>query len=81
MPLYEYEPEGGECKICGGRFELRRPIDRPPLKNCPLCRKPVRKVVSLINTPKLTKPLSVAEAKSAGFAVYERREKGVYERL
>lgn len=81
MPIYEYEPLDGQCKICGGRFELRRPADRPPLTHCPLCRKPVRKLISLPNTPRLTKPLSIADAKSAGFAVFERRDAGVYERL
>jgi putative FmdB family regulatory protein len=81
MPIYEYELVDGDCRACGGRFELRRPINRPPLTHCPLCRKAVRKVVSGVNTPKITKPLSVSDAKKAGFTVLERREKGVYEKL
>ena len=80
MPIYEYEVEGGECDICGGRFELRRPVDRPECADCPVCRRPVRKVISQITTPKMTKPLSVSDAKSAGFTVLERRDKGVYEK-
>ena len=52
MPIYEYEVEGGDCDLCGGRFELRRPVDREPLTDCPVCRKPVRKVISQVNTPK-----------------------------
>jgi putative FmdB family regulatory protein len=80
MPIYEYEPQDGDCKICGGRFELRRPMDREPLKACPLCKKPVRKVVSAANTPRVAKPLSVSDAKSAGFQVLKRRDKGVYEK-
>lgn len=80
MPIYEYELIEGDCKVCGGRFELRRPVNRPPLERCPLCRKAVRRVISRVFTPELTKPLSVAAAKQAGFAVYERREAGVYER-
>lgn len=82
MPIYEYEviDEGG-CKACGGRFELRRPANRPPLTQCPLCKKAVRKIISNSNSPKLSKPLSVSDAKKAGFAVYEKRDKGVYERL
>lgn len=81
MPIYEYEPVSGGCTICGGCFELRRPSDREPLEKCPLCKKAVRKVISHINTPRITKPLSVSDAKKAGFTVLERRSKGEYERL
>ena len=81
MPIYEYELIDGDCRACGGRFELRRPANRPPLTNCPLCKKAVRKVLSQVNTPKVAKPLSVSDAKKAGFTVYEKRDKGTYERL
>ena len=81
MPIYEYEPEDGDCKICGGRFELCRPLDREALKACPLCRRPVRKLVSSVNTPRLTKPLSVSDAKSAGFQILKKRDQGMYEKL
>jgi putative FmdB family regulatory protein len=82
MPIYEYEIlEGDSCKACGGRFELRRPLDRPELTACPLCKKAVRKVITAPNTPKISKPLSVSDAKKAGFSVLKRRDKGVYERL
>ena len=81
MPIYEYEVSDGDCRACGGRFELLRPIDRPPLTQCPLCRKAVRKVISSANTPRFAKPLSVTDAKQVGFSVFERRDKGVYEEL
>lgn len=81
MPIYEYEVADGGCRVCGGRFELRRPVDRPPLKRCPLCKKAVRKVISGANTPKFSNPLSVADAKRAGFSVLKRRDKGLYEKL
>lgn len=86
MPIYEYlseQPDDPErsCRICARGFELRRPIDRAPLDKCPLCRKPVRKVVSRVNTPKVAKPLSVSDAKSAGFTILEKRDQGVYEKL
>lgn len=80
MPIYEYETVDEDCKVCGGRFELRRPADREALTKCPLCKKNVRKVISSVNTPKMTKPLSVSDAKKAGFQVYHRRDKGVYEK-
>lgn len=56
-------------------------MDRPALEKCPLCRNAVHKVISRINTPKIIKPLSVVDAKKAGFTVLERRDKGVYEKL
>lgn len=80
MPIYEYELCDGECKVCGGKFSLRRPASRPPLTNCPLCKKPVRKIISQVNSPTKLKPLSISDAKNAGFTVLKRVGKGEYER-
>ena len=80
MPTYEYELCEGDCKVCGGRFTLNRPMDREPLEKCPLCKKAVRKVFSTFNTPKVAKPLSVSDAKSAGFTVLKKVGKGEYEK-
>jgi len=86
MPIYEYVSEapddpGRSCRACARGFELRRPVDRPPLEVCPLCRHPVRKVISRVNSPRVAKPLSVTDAKKAGFTVLEKRDQGVYEKL
>lgn len=83
MPTYSYtaeDPEKG-CPSCRRGFDLRRPMDRAPLTHCPLCKQPVVKLVTGFNTPKLTKPLSVSDAKSAGFTILEKRSDGNYERL
>jgi putative FmdB family regulatory protein len=80
MPLYEYELVEGDCKVCGGRFTLRRPVQAKPLTHCPACKKPVRKLVSQFNTPAITKPVSISDAKKAGFTVLKRIGKGEYER-
>ncbi len=83
MPIYEYiasDPEQG-CRVCSQGFELRRPVDRAPLENCLICKKPIRKVISQVNTPKVAKPLSVVDAKKAGFTILEKRDEGVYEKL
>jgi putative FmdB family regulatory protein len=80
MPLYEYELCEGRCVVCGGRFTLRRPVTAKPLTHCPACKKPVRRVISAFNTPKLLKPVSVSDAKKAGFTVLKRTGKGEYER-
>jgi putative FmdB family regulatory protein len=69
MPLYEYELCEGDCKVCGGKFTLRRPISAAPLTKCPACKKPVRRVFSTFNSPKT---LSVSDAKKAGFTVQVR---------
>jgi putative FmdB family regulatory protein len=79
MPTYEYEVCDGDCTICGGRFELKRPMDREPLTECPLCKKPVRKAFSNFNAPTKTK-LSVVDAKKAGFKIYKKIGQGEYER-
>jgi len=47
MPIYEYELCEGDCKVCGGRFTLRRPLSAAPLKQCPSCKKQtLKKLVS-----------------------------------
>ncbi len=83
MPTYFYiavKPEEG-CIRCRKGFELRRPMTRPPLTECPLCKKPVEKIIQPVNTPRFTKPLSVSDARSAGFTILEKRSDGSYEKL
>jgi putative FmdB family regulatory protein len=80
MPLYEYELREGSCAACGGRLTLRRPLSAPELTQCPACKKPVRKILSSFNTPGLLKPVSISDAKKAGFTVLKRLGKGEYER-
>ena len=41
MPLYEYE-----CTVCGERTELIQRLSDPPLSDCPVCGKPVKKLLS-----------------------------------
>ena len=80
MPIYEYELCDGECKVCGGAFEIRRPLKSPDLKKCPACKKPVRKVIgSSIYMPKHFKKTNIRAAKEAGFTVLKRSGKGEYE--
>jgi putative FmdB family regulatory protein len=83
MPIYEYIAKNPKksCRVCAKGFELMRPVSRPPLEHCLLCKSPVRKLVSRVHSPRLTKPLSVSDAKSKGFTILKRRDKGVYEKL
>lgn len=40
MPTYEYE-----CKSCGYAFEKSQSMADSPLKKCPKCSKPVRRLI------------------------------------
>ncbi len=78
MPLlYEYELCDGDCKVCGGKFTLFRPLSAAPLTQCPACKRTVRKAWSAFKSPK---NLSISDAKKAGFTVLKRVNKGEYER-
>lgn len=84
MPIYEYVAADPEdcCPACRRGFEIRRPISRPPLETCPVCKKPVKKLLSKgVTSPQISKPLSVSDAKKAGFTVLEKRDEGTYEKL
>jgi putative FmdB family regulatory protein len=80
MPFYEYEVCEGACKVCGGKFTLRRPITAPELTKCPACKRPVRKLLSTFSSPLKLKPLSISDAKKSGFTVLKRVNKGEYEK-
>ena len=80
MPIYEYELCEGACAACGGKFTLRRPLSAKPLTHCPACKRPVRKILSSFNTPNITKPVSISDAKKAGFTVLKKVGRGEYER-
>ncbi len=41
MPLYEYT-----CEKCGYRFEVIQKFDDEPLKVCPKCGGPLKKILS-----------------------------------
>jgi putative FmdB family regulatory protein len=79
MPLYEYELIDDDCVACGKGFTLRRPISAPDLSKCPACKKPVRKIISSFSTPTKLKPLSISDAKNAGFTVLKKTGTGEYE--
>lgn len=58
-----------------------RPVDRAPLTHCLYCKNPVRKKIGVVNVPKIQAPISITDAKKAGFTVMEKRDTGVYEKL
>lgn len=86
MPIYEYQSDNPDdpdrcCIVCAKGFELNRPMDREALEKCPLCRRPVRKLVSRVNTKVATKEFSDSEAKSAGFHVLKKNCDGGYDKV
>jgi putative FmdB family regulatory protein len=83
MPTYSYITEDPEksCHSCRKGFDLFRPLSRPPLTECPLCKNPVKKQITTFSTPKASKPFSYSRAKSAGFTVMKKTCDGTYENL
>ena len=86
MPFYEYiavesEDPSQSCPACRQGFEIRRSLEQSPLEKCPLCRHPVKRLISRVSSPMIAKPLCVADAKSKGFTILEKRDEGVYEKL
>jgi len=43
MPTYEYK-----CDACGHQFERRQKMSDPPVKKCPECAKPVRRLIGAV---------------------------------
>jgi putative FmdB family regulatory protein len=41
MPLYDYK-----CAKCGHVFEVQQKITEEPLKYCPLCKGPIKRLIS-----------------------------------
>ncbi|RRJ98971.1 zinc ribbon domain-containing protein [Opitutaceae bacterium TAV4] len=81
MPVYRYVPKQSPCKLCGTGFDYRHSAGGEALTHCPTCGQPVtREAVHTVNTPKLLKPLSVTDAKQAGFTVLKRTAAGEYEK-
>jgi len=48
MPIYEYESKNlnKACPHCSRRFEVVQQMQESPLRVCPRCGQPVRKVIS-----------------------------------
>jgi len=79
MPIYEYEPDAGECIICNGRFERMQKRTEDALTICPICERPCHRVVSKVNVAKDV--LSDENIAEKGFAKYEKTDEGVYEKV
>lgn len=81
MPIKSYTPATPPCRLCGSGFEILQPAGAPALETCPKCGGAVAlSTAAPVNSPRITKPVSFSEAKSAGFTVLKRTSAGEYEK-
>jgi len=77
MPIYEYRHLSGSCEL-GCEFEISQSITEPEFGNCPKCKQPVERLISLVG---VSVPKTNAELRDMGFTKLERRDDGVYENV
>jgi len=46
MPVYEYRAVEEGCDYCQYKFEVLQDMDEEPIRNCPRCGAPVRRLLS-----------------------------------
>lgn len=79
MPLYDYAPSSGRCKLCNGRFEAFQRLAEPKLTRCPTCNKACERMVSAV--PLAGKySTSNSRVKETGMTKYVKAGDGYYER-
>lgn len=81
MPIYEYAPKSGQCRRCGGRFEVYQKFADAKLRRCPDCNKPAVRVVSAPAVPSGKYSTSDSRVKELGMTKYKKAGDGVYERV
>ena len=80
MPLYDYAPKSGRCAKCRGRFEVVQKLSEPKLKKCPLCAKPVERLVSAAAVHGKYSTRSDSKLKDLGLTKYVKTSDGSYAR-
>lgn len=78
MPRYDYELIDGKCEYCGGRFEVIQSMKEPPLTECPMCDRAVRRCFSV---PAVKVERSNADLRDLGLTKLVRRSDGSYENV
>lgn len=86
MPTYEYQAVEikAACDQCRQRFDVQQAMRDEPLKSCPACGKPVRRLVSTfgLSTAVSTKSmLSDSNLKSKGFTKLVNEGGGKYRKV
>ena len=81
MPIYEYESLDKSCDYCRNGFDLIQSMLDDPFTSCPICNKPVRRIISVPNINKKSNdPLSKSNLEAKGFTQYRKEKKGVYKK-
>ena len=80
MPIYEYELIDDDCMICTGRFSVIQGLDDEPMKFCPTCGLPCKKVVSKVSIDTKGKK-TAAKAAEKGFTTWKKAGKGQWEKV
>ena len=79
MPIYEYEHIESESFCSEGKiFDIVQSINDDQLRLCPICNKPVRK---LISRSSISFPKTNTELRDLGFTKLVKRDDGVYENV
>ena len=78
MPIYEYEHLGKTSCSSGNVFEWKQSVNDRPLTRCPICGRPVRRLISPVN---ISTPKTNSELRDLGFTKLVRRDDGVYENV
>lgn len=84
LPVYEYELIDDDCLMCPGRFSVIQGLDEEPLKHCPWCGLPCKKVVSQVVMDlkgKETETRAAQKAADRGFTTWKRAKKGEWEKI
>jgi hypothetical protein len=66
--------------MCDGRIEVMQGVNDAPLKYCPYCGLPVRRVISKASI-KISKSVSAEQAARRGMTTFRRLEHGKYEKV
>ena len=83
MPTYEYQLAEGErgCPECRGGLEVSQSMKADPLRACPVCGAPVRRVIGAVNIATRWREkslLSDANLKRHGFKTLRNEGEGKF---
>lgn len=79
MPIYLYKTAGKGCSHCRDGFETIQSMKASPLKKCPQCGKPVKKIPAPCSG--YASMMSNSNLRDKGFTKLVRRDKGAYEKV
>ncbi len=81
MPVYEYRHTEGYGEGCQEVVEIVHSMSEPNYETCPVCHKPIRKMLSRLNSISSEKDkLSDSNLKRNGFSKYVKSSDGTYEK-